>query len=85
MAAESSVVRAKTRRSARKTPDSSPRSEVSVTPIRRTEIPAWLRTDMIQQTAYFLAEARGFQPGCELEDWLEAEREVDRVIRDRYP
>ena len=85
MAAESSVVRARTHRAARKTSDSSARSEAPVTPIRRTEIPAWLRTDMIQQAAYFRAEARGFQPGCDLEDWLEAEREVDRVIRDRYP
>lgn len=30
----------------------------------------------IEMTAYFKAKARGFQPGYELEDWLEAEREV---------
>ena len=84
MAAQSSVVRAKARRAARKTPDSRPRLEAPLTPIHRTEIPAWLRADMIQQAAYFRAQARGFQPGGELEDWLEAEREVDGVIRDRY-
>jgi hypothetical protein len=30
----------------------------------------------IATTAYFLAAARNFQPGHELEDWLEAERQV---------
>lgn len=28
----------------------------------------------IAELAYFKAEARGFEPGHELEDWLEAER-----------
>jgi hypothetical protein len=40
---------------------------------------------MIQQAAYFRSQSRGFQPGGELEDWLEAEREIECVIRDRYP
>jgi hypothetical protein len=30
----------------------------------------------IAETAYFKAEKRGFAPGFEVEDWLEAEREV---------
>jgi hypothetical protein len=30
----------------------------------------------IATTAYFLAAARNFEPGHELEDWLEAERRV---------
>ena len=30
----------------------------------------------IQQLAYAKAEQRGFEPGHELEDWLDAEREV---------
>jgi hypothetical protein len=30
----------------------------------------------IERTAYFKAQARGFAPGYELQDWLEAEREV---------
>ena len=29
----------------------------------------------IQELAYFKAEKRGFQPGFELQDWLEAEQE----------
>jgi len=30
----------------------------------------------IGEAAYFLAEKRGFTPGHELEDWLEAETQV---------
>lgn len=30
----------------------------------------------IAVAAYFKAEARGFEPGRELEDWLAAEREI---------
>jgi len=29
----------------------------------------------IAELAYFKAESRGFEPGHELEDWLEAEQE----------
>lgn len=36
------------------------------------------RETRIAQRAYELAEARGFAPGAELEDWLRAEREIDR-------
>ncbi len=32
----------------------------------------------IEMQAYFKAKARGFQPGYEMQDWLEAEREVKR-------
>ena len=30
--------------------------------------------------AYLIAEQRGFAPGHELEDWLEAEREFESLI-----
>ena len=33
---------------------------------------------MISQAAYYRAEKRGFQPGLEAEDWLEAEAEIRR-------
>ena len=29
--------------------------------------------------AYFIAEKRGFEPGHELDDWLAAEAEIDKV------
>lgn len=35
------------------------------------------RRTMIAEAAYFKAEKRGFAPGSEERDWLEAEREVD--------
>jgi hypothetical protein len=36
--------------------------------------------DEVRQLAYLLSERRGFEPGHETEDWLNAEREV----RQRY-
>ena len=38
------------------------------------------REKFIAQAAYFRAEKRGFAPGCELQDWIEAEAEVLRLI-----
>jgi sterol desaturase/sphingolipid hydroxylase (fatty acid hydroxylase superfamily) len=35
---------------------------------------------MIAEAAYFKAKKRGFSPGHELRDWLEAEREIIRFI-----
>jgi len=34
---------------------------------------------MIAEAAYYCAEKRGFEPGHELEDWLEAEAGIDLV------
>lgn len=40
------------------------------------------RRGLVEVAAYYIAERRGF-PGCgQLEDWLEAEREVDRLLRE---
>ncbi len=33
------------------------------------------RDTKVAELAYFKAESRGFEPGHDLEDWLEAERE----------
>ena len=38
------------------------------------------RQRLIALAAYFRAEKRGFAPGCELQDWVEAEAEVLRLI-----
>lgn len=35
------------------------------------------RHHLVKEIAYRLAEQRGFAPGDEVDDWLEAEREVD--------
>lgn len=34
------------------------------------------KMDRIAEFAYYKAEKRGFDPGHEMEDWLEAEREL---------
>jgi hypothetical protein len=39
------------------------------------------RHHLISKAAYFLAERRGFISGAELEDWLEAEAEIDGKLR----
>jgi hypothetical protein len=41
------------------------------------------RVGMIAEAAYYRAEARGFTPGNEVEDWLVAEREIDARISNR--
>lgn len=41
------------------------------------------RVDDIATAAYFRAEARGFAPGHELEDWLAAEAELGATARPR--
>ena len=40
---------------------------------------------LIQETAYFKAKARGFAPGREVQDWIEAEAEVRRRVGGRAP
>jgi DUF2934 family protein len=53
---------------------------VQETSVRPVGMPTFVDDDVIRQhvaeAAYFLAEHRGFEPGHELEDWLEAERQV---------
>lgn len=34
----------------------------------------------VEVASYFIAERRGFTPGCELEDWVVAEAEIDRML-----
>ena len=41
------------------------------------EYTAGERDRMIAVAAYFRAECRGFGPGCELDDWLAAEQEIE--------
>jgi DUF2934 family protein len=40
---------------------------------------------LIQESAYFKAKARGFAPGNEVQDWIEAEAEVRRRLEGRAP
>lgn len=36
---------------------------------------------MVAEAAYYLAEQRGFCPGCEMEDWLAAEAQVRESLK----
>jgi hypothetical protein len=38
------------------------------------------RHRLIRETAYRLYEQRGYMPGYELQDWLQAEAEVDLEV-----
>jgi DUF2934 family protein len=40
---------------------------------------------LIQESAYYKAEARGFSPGYEEQDWLEAEAEMKARLGVRRP
>jgi Protein of unknown function (DUF2934) len=39
------------------------------------------RRQMIAEAAYYRAEQRGFAPGGELQDWLEAEAQMEAWLR----
>jgi len=39
------------------------------------------RQQLIAQAAYFIAERRGFAPGNEIEDWLQAEAEIEACLK----
>ena len=38
------------------------------------------REQMIAERAYFRAEQRGFAPGNEMSDWLQAEADIEHVL-----
>jgi hypothetical protein len=40
------------------------------------------RRNYIEVAAYHIAERRGFAPGDPLDDWAQAEAEIDRLIAD---
>ena len=42
-----------------------------------------VRRGMIAEGAYLRAERRGFAPGHEAQDWLDAEAEVDALLKAR--
>ncbi len=47
-------------------------------PAFESELDPQVRHRMIAEAAYFRAEARDFISGFDVEDWLEAEAEVDQ-------
>jgi Protein of unknown function (DUF2934) len=49
------------------------------TPARLAIDPAELHA-RIAEAAYFCAERRGFEPGREIDDWLQAERGIEQAL-----
>jgi hypothetical protein len=49
-------------------------------PVPHSGISAQERQSLVAQAAYFRAEKRGFSPGGELQDWVEAEADLLRLI-----
>lgn len=43
-------------------------------------VPLEQRRNYIEIAAYYIAERRGFAPGNPLEDWVQAEAEIDRLL-----
>jgi hypothetical protein len=43
------------------------------------------RQKMIAEAAYYRAEKRGFEPGREVDDWLEAEAEITQLALEEEP
>lgn len=45
------------------------------------KLPSFPNLDtMIAEAAYYKAEKRGFAPGCDLQDWLDAEKETMKLL-----
>ncbi len=64
-------------------------AHTSVTRTHASESPRLLadpdgtaRRELVAVEAYFLAERRGFTPGCELDDWLAAEATVEARLHE---
>jgi hypothetical protein len=45
-----------------------------------TGVPQEQRRNYVEMAAYYIAERRGFAPGNPLEDWVQAEAEIDRLL-----
>jgi len=41
------------------------------------------RVQLIASAAFFISEKRHFAPGYEVEDWLKAEAEVEKMLAER--
>ena len=79
------TARAKTTVTTKKPPRATPSraTEAPARPLITGEITPQLRHQMIAEAAYIRAEQRGFDAGDPMDDWLQAEREVDRLLNDR--
>lgn len=49
---------------------------------RKPAASAEQRRNYVEIAAYYIAERRGFAPGDPLQDWIAAEAEIDRLLRE---
>lgn len=63
---------------ARRTRRAKPKGNSAATATAVTEE---VRRTMIAEAAYFHAERRGFEPGDATQDWLNAEAEIDALLK----
>jgi hypothetical protein len=61
--------------------ETTPRPELPTPRMALIEIMPTIPQEMIAVAAYYKAEKRGFIPGGEVGDWLEAEKELNRSSR----
>ncbi|MET0026601.1 MAG: DUF2934 domain-containing protein [Candidatus Thiodiazotropha sp.] len=47
----------------------------------KTKVSPRERYEMIATMAYYRAEARNFEPGYDVDDWLECEKFIDDVLK----
>lgn len=62
-----------------------PKKTAAKTPKAKSKgaaVPDQQRRNYVEVAAYYIAERRGFQGGSEMEDWIQAEIEVDRLLRE---
>ena len=56
------------------------RKKTKTTSTKKTEATQADKYQIIQETAFFLAEARDFTPGHEIDDWITAEQLVESSV-----
>ena len=72
-------------KTAAKTPATTTARPQSFTGNARADISPDELRKLISEAAYYRAKQRGFAPGHELEDWIQAEAEVMRRVSSRGP
>jgi len=73
------------RRTVPKAPSAAPKTGKAAAPspmnnTARADLSADELRKLISEAAYYRAKQRGFQPGHELDDWIQAEAEVTRRL-----
>ena len=65
-------------------PKAAPKAVAAKPASARTRKPAVIplekRKHYVEMAAYYIAERRGFAPGDLLDDWVQAEAEIDRLL-----